>query len=186
MMEKKDRSFRSLAVIAVLVAVVGISVAFAALSQLINIDANARIPGNPITNPRWSIILENLQPAETLGTAVVDSAAVLTNNSTTMSFAVSLKKPGDAVIYYVDVANKGEIDAKVSGVTLTGITAAQANDIIFTVTYRNGAAINVGDTLNAGVARQLVVIVEYDWNAENLPEDDVELSLGATITYVQQ
>lgn len=183
---EKDRSFRSLAVIAVLVAVVGISVAFAALSQIINIDANARIPGNSTTNPRWSVVLENLEPAVTQGTAVVESPAVLTNNSTTMSFGVSLKKPGDSVIYYVDVANKGEIDAKVSGITLSGITVAQANDVIFTVTYRNGAAINVGDTLNAGTSRQLIVIVEYDSNATDLPDDDVELSLGAAINYVQQ
>jgi hypothetical protein len=178
---EKDRSFRSLAVIAILVAVVGVSIAFAALSQVLTINGVTKVKGG-----QWAVSFANLQTPTIIGDAIIDTTATLANGSTTMNFAVSLVKPTDSVTYYFDVKNSGTIDAKISAVTLTGVTEALAADVTYTLTYADGSAIAMNDTLNAGVTKNLKLVVTFNSSATSLPSSDVTLNLGATITYVQQ
>lgn len=177
----KDRSFRSLAVIAVMIAVVGISVAFAALSQTLTINGTTTVKGGT-----WNISFANLAAPSVTGTATIDTAATLTSNSTTMNFAVSLKKPSDSVVYLFDVKNNGSIDAKITAVNLTGVTTAQAANVNYTLTYADGTPIAVNDTLNAGATKNLKLTVTFDSAATTVSGTDIPLSLGATITYTQQ
>lgn len=178
---EKDRSFRSLAVVAILIAIVGISVAFAALSQVLTVNGTTKVKGGS-----WSVSFANLQTPTSVGIASIDTAATLTNNSTTMNFAVSLTQPGDSVTYLFDVTNTGTIDSKVSAVSLSGVTEAQAANVTYTLTYADGTAITVGDTLNAGTTKNLKLVVTFNSTATSVPNTDITLNLGATITYTQQ
>lgn len=179
----RDRSFRTLAVIAVIVAVAGISVAFAALTQTLNISGTGTVKGNT-----WSVKFANLQTPTLGGTATVDTPASFNGTSTTLTYAVSLKLPGDSVTYLFDVTNTGTIDAKIApaGLTLTGVTEALAANVTYTLTYANGTAIQAGDTLAAGATKNLKLVVTFNNSATELPTSDVELSLGASLNYIQQ
>ena len=180
----RDRSFRSLAIIAVLVAVVGISVAFAALSQSLNVTGVVGSGGN--TAPDWNVNFENQQAGVPINYAVEDAAPELTR--TTFKFAISLFVPGDQMSYKFDVKNSGTIDVKVgeNGVELFGLDKAAENNITFTLTYANGTPIQVGDELNVGEFRTLLLTVAYNEDADQLLSSDLELELSAKLEYVQK
>lgn len=177
---EKDRSFRSLAVIAILVATVGISIAFATLSQVLQVSGTAKVKGGT-----WAVSFTNLQAPSVIGEANIDTLATLTNNSTTMNFAVSLKQPGDKVTYLFDVTNSGTINTKVSAINLAGVTEAAAADVTYTLTYADGTPISINDTLDAGVTKNLKLVVTFNSSATSIPSTDITLNLGATITYTQ-
>jgi len=101
-----------------------------------------------------------------------------------MTYAVSLYQPGDQVIYNVDVRNTGSINAKVSSISLTGVSAALAANVTYTLTYADGTEILPDDTLDVNQSRTLRLTVTYN-NVTEVPATDIPLSLGATITYIQ-
>ena len=182
-MEKQGRSVRTLAVIALLIAVIGMSVGFAALQQALTITGTTTVRG-----ATWNVEFQNLS-TPTLGSgltgeAKVDTPAALSNGSTTMTYAVSLYQPGDQVVYNVDVRNTGTINAKVSSINLTGVSAALTANVTYTLTYQDGTEILVNDTLDVNQSRTLRLTVTYN-NVTEVPDTDIPLSLGATITYIQ-
>ena len=178
-MDRQGRRTRNLAVIAVAVAILGMSVGFAALQQSLAITGTGTVRG-----ATWGISFTNLQ-APTLVGATVDTPAQLAVNSTTLTFGVSLHKPGDSVQYLFDVRNNGSIDAKISSVNITGISEAAAANITYTLAYADGTPILANDTLTAGQSRNLRLSLVYDAGAITVPETDIALNIGATINYIQ-
>jgi len=181
-MDKLGRGTRNIAIIAVFLAVLGMTIGFAALQQTLNIDGTATI-----RTASWDITFANLSSATLVGEATVDTPAALASGSTTMTFGVSLNQPGDSVTYEVDMVNNGSISARISSVNLTGVAPANAAHVTYTVTYVNGSPINVNDVLAPGQTRRIRVVVSYNniTDPAQLPNADIPLSLGATIVFVQ-
>ena len=172
----KERSFRSLAVIAVLVATIGLGVAFAALSQSLNIEGTVAVRGSS-----FRVQFANLQNPLITGNAEVVSPANL--SITAMTFDILLHQPGDSVTYHFDVVNDGTIDAQVNEINLSGTNHP---GITFSLTYVDGSPINIGDPLNAGAHRNLRLVVTYNFSLGEYSETDIELRLRASIGYVQR
>ena len=177
-MDRQGRRTRNLAVIAVAVAILGMSVGFAALQQSLAITGTGTV-----RSATWGISFSNLQPPVLVG-ATVDTPAQLAVNSTTLTFAVSLHKPGDSVQYNFDVRNNGTIDARISSVNITGISEAAAANITYSLTYADGSPIAVNDTLAQGASRNLRLTLTYQ-NVSVVPDQDIILNVGATINYIQ-
>jgi len=177
-MDRQGRRTRNLAVIAVAVAILGMSVGFAALQQALTITGTGTV-----RSATWSIAFTNLQSPNLSG-ATVDTAAQLSVNSTTLTFAVSLHKPGDSVQYNFDVKNSGSIDAKVSSVNITGVSDAATANVTYTLTYADNSPIAANDTLTAGQTKSLKLTLSYN-NVSEVPDTDIPLSIGATINYIQ-
>ena len=113
---EKERKFKTIGIVAVLVAIIGLSIAFAALSRTLSINGTAKQESST-----WQVVWEKISGEDfvTTGTAEVqDNYPTLTENDTNLNLGIiTLKKPGDKVTYRVNMANKGTIDAKVTGVT---------------------------------------------------------------------
>jgi len=177
---EQNRGFRAVAIIALCFSVIGLSIGFAAFSQILTVNGTGTLKGND-----WKIIFADLQTPTTVGetttTANIDMAG------TTLAFDVELVFPGDKATYEFKVKNTGTIDAKVSAVTLTGVTEAAAQKISYTLTYADGTAIAANDVLNSGDEEDLLLTVEFDPTAtsDDLPTTDFAFTLGATITYIQ-
>ncbi len=102
---EKERKIRKLTVVALVVAVLGLTVAFAALSQTLTINGTASVD-----SASWDIHFANLTGPDIEGGAEAQGSPTL--NATTISgLNMSVTKPGDSVTYYFDIVNAGTIDA---------------------------------------------------------------------------
>lgn len=202
---EKQRSIKILSVVALIVAVLGLTVAFAALSETLNITGVASVEGGTDAegNKDWDIKFvesydengEVKEPTST-GSAKANSVPVLTENS--FDFDVSFSKPGDSVTAYFKIANKGTINAYISSLEKGTVTCSpkegssatqeEANavckDIKFSFTYSDGEDVSTGDDFNGGVEKDVIVHVEYLNTTENqeLPSGDITINGLSVVT----
>ena len=107
---EKERKIRVLSLVALVVAVLGLTVAFAALSQTLTINGTASVDA-----ATWDVHIENLHRVNVSGSAKVISEPTVGSDGTSIeNFKVSLSKPGDYVRYDYDVINNGTIDVVLS------------------------------------------------------------------------
>lgn len=103
----------------------------------------------------------------------------------------------DGVNYTFNVVNDGDLDAKISSIvmpkpvcTSTGDTAYEDSSLIcdnlnYSLTYLDGTEIKIGDTLEKGQSKSLILKLEY--LGTNLPQNVVEISgLSIALIYVQK
>lgn len=100
-----------------IVGLIGMTVAYAALSTQLKITGTASVP-----NVTWDIkIKEFAKQANTpsvisgqTNTATGPASLTATNSTLISGLAVGFKQPGDKVVYTFKLANEGTIDAKLS------------------------------------------------------------------------
>ena len=102
---EKERKIKILSIIALIIAVLGLTVAFAALSETLTINGTASVDA-----ASWDIHFENLTGPDLEGTGKVNDTASL-SGTTISNVNMSVTKPGDSVTYYFDIVNDGTIDA---------------------------------------------------------------------------
>ena len=210
---EKTRQIKIISLCALLVAVLGLTVAFAALSQTLTINGSAAVNA-----ASWDIHFEKTSGKET----EVKGAATFTeptlSGTTIENFSATLTKPGDSVIYYFDIVNKGTIDAVVSSYDFpyafndcftninkysycmnfdfNGDGKVNALDKSVYVDLFNyylayadtDKSVTRGDTLNAGATKHMKLVIEYKDTATELPENNLTLTSSdpITITYEQK
>ena len=187
---------KNILIMVLVIGLVSMTVAYAALTQVLNVNAGAKVINKSAS---WNVHFENLS-AETLnGYATIPDGKglVLSGTTTLQGLEVNLKAPGDYVEYTFDVKNDGTINAKISQVVLPNVAAAtytgDAGDVTivkpnieYSLKYSDGTAIAANDTLNAGAKATLKLHVGYSSSATDLPSADVRVSaLDAHIDYVQ-
>ena len=122
---ERQRGIKGLSIVALLVAIVGLSIAFAALSTTLTISGSAKVVAST-----WDIHFTTRSDSNTYATENQTTTLVaeeygdgssLTDPTITgtsvSSFSVSLKKPGDYVRYKFAVTNAGDINAYISSIT---------------------------------------------------------------------
>ena len=193
---KNQRSTKIMAVVALVVAICGISVAFAAMSTTLTINGTAEIQ-----TAEWNIKFDTLTPVSIVGEAAQITAPVLSDTNIG-TFKAKLTKPGDSVSYTFNVTNSGSMAAKIGTFTkdtftCTGLSTDEptaiadanivCNNLKYTLVYTSGGnPVAVNDTLTVGQSRNLTLKLEYDSLAVSLPSDDVTVSgLGITMIYIQ-
>lgn len=186
---EKERKVKTLSIAALIVAVLGLTVAFAALSTQLTINGTAEVKA-----ATWDIHFANLSEATLTGTATVATAPTLAATKIG-DYKITIVKPGDGVKYTFDVENKGTIDAKLGTFTkpepvcTSAGTAAEAAKVCagltYTLTYTDtGAAVKAEDTLAKGETKNLTLTLSYD--SDSVPTNDVEISgLDITMVYNQ-
>ena len=200
---EKERKVKVLSLAALVVAVLGLTVAFAALSQTLTINGTASVNAS-----EWDIHFANLSDA-TIEGAATTTKPVLSGTSIS-GYAVTLTKPGDSVTYEFDIVNGGSVDATLSSkptipLAYSKCTGIYMNDTekwetckVFDLDKNNtvnvsdysvirewfnyglyyvdtGKEVKANDTLNAGETKRVKLIVEYNYDAEELPENNFEL-----------
>lgn len=204
---EKDRGTRTLAVIALLVAVVGMTIGFAAFSTTLTIEGTGTVKAS-----KFSVIFENLMPAVATGTAKEASGGTPTiqpGSTVIRNYNVELTTPGDSISYTFDIANRGTYDATITGITMagrdsetltvtgTGDTATADEDKVkpkleYTLKYAEGdnagQDVAVNDELAAGASVKVTLTLRYaTFNDQSLlPANNVTIgNLGISIVYGQ-
>lgn len=186
-----SKSLKTLAICALIIAVGGLTLGYAALTQSLNVDTTTTVQNS---KKSWMIRFQNASSASVTGSAT-EGTLELTDTTVTLS-GVTLKAPGDSVSYTFDVTNSGEVGAKISSITNSGptITASSSSDetlvsdnYVYTLTYKGGTAITTSDTLDSGETKTLQLTVSLKSSMDTLPGGDVKVDAQKTvITYVQQ
>lgn len=163
---------RNIIIGSLLVAIVAMSVGYAALAQQLNILGQANV------NASWDLEFTDINEGEMKNASTVGQISM---SGTSISFEVDLSNPGASATYDIVVENKGTIDATLE--SITGVDAANATDpvdIQYSVT-----GIEEGEDLLSGAKTTFHVTVSWDADSTEIPE---VTSKTATITlnYVQK
>lgn len=179
---------QQLLIVALVIAVVAMSVGFAATSY----SAVLNIQGNTVTAKaaKWDVHFDDTSYTETTGTGYV-AASSHTLNGTTLTYAVTLE-PGQIYETTVTVENEGTFDANLTGITLAGLSSAQEEYIKYSIFYNgteyttSASGLAIALAKNTGTAT-VKVRVEYFLpdDAGDLPATDQTLNLTSSLTYTQ-
>lgn len=182
---EKQRNTQMFVIAILAVAVLAMSVGFANYTTKLDINGEATVK-----KASWNIAFDTATYAETSGSVTVDPSD-RTITGTSVTYAVTLTKPGDFYEFTINVKNSGTFNANLIGITMSALTAEQQKYLTYTLTY-DGAeyTANASDlslALNASSTVPVKVRVEYIQpdDAADLPANDVVVSLAASLTYQQ-
>lgn len=196
---EKERKIKILSVVALIVAVLGLTVAFAALSQTLQINGTA-----VVQKSTWQIDFANLDTTDAIiGHASFNSQPTI--DGTTLRYGATFTRPGDGIEFSFKIVNSGDIDAKLQSLPTvpqpmcsgTGDNAEQDAagvcdylDYSLTITDKDGNAVTDATVLTSGEenAWNAVLTLEFvNDTAEQLqPANDVNISnLDIVLNFVQ-
>ena len=174
----KSRRFKIISIFILILAVIGLSIAYAAMSEVLSITGTAKM-----NSANWNIKFSNLVVEKTGEATFV--LPVLSDTSL-LDYEVNLTKPGDSVTFTFDVSNNGNMDAVLGTLTKgkpecigSGSSAMQdasivCNNIKYTFTYDDNSEIKIGDFLEKGSIKKLKLALTYE--GEELPNNDVTIT----------
>lgn len=184
--------FKNAILIILAVCLIGITVAYATLSQNLDISGVAKVG-----KTSWNIHFTKVLTPKAEGYAE-GGKATLNSDSTVLTVSEGiLKVPGDTITYVFDVINEGDLDAEVETV-LTTIDSCKASDdttdvtmycdkIKYDLVYQDTKeAVKKNDQLLKGESKTLNLIITYDKNKEltSLPNTEIVLdNITSTINY---
>jgi hypothetical protein len=175
---------RMIAVAALVVGVLGMGVAFAALSTTLNINGAAKIK-----NAAWDIHWASLTCAPTGEAAVVSSSiSKATKDGDTVNVSAEFKANGDTVVCTMNAVNDGTLDAELTGFanSLTNLTAI---NVTSTLVYDAADTINAGgtpadgDALAKKTSRPMKLTLTYTGNLVAADSDSKTFTYA--LPYVQ-
>ena len=210
---EKERRIKIISLCALLVAVLGLTVAFASLSQTLTINGSAAVNA-----ASWDIHFEKTSGKETETEGAATFTEPTLSGTTIENFSATLTKPGDSVTYYFDIVNNGTVDAVVSSYDFPlAIRECVNNNNAYSycinldfnsdniidgadfMTYQtmfisglrdtdtdNG--IGAKDVIKAGETKHMKLFFEYKDTATELPKNNLTLTSKnpITITYEQK
>ena len=158
-----------------------ISIGFAYLTSTLEINGIVGISRNS-----WNIYFDNV--VNLSGASLATTAPTTTGTSTrNLTYSVTLNKPGDAYRFNVDIVNGGTIDAMITVLSNTSLTAEQAQYVDYSVTYADETALATKNLLAKNSRDKLLVTVVYKDNISNdeLLAEDINIDIDLSIKYEQ-
>ena len=189
-MYRNERT-RNIILIVLAVCLIGITVAYATLSQNLSISGVANVD-----KTKWSIHFANVLTPKVEGQAT-GGKAVLNSGSTVLTISEgTVSAPGDKITYIFDVVNEGDLPAEVE-TTLTQMESCKAengsdvsifcNKIGLDLVYaETNTKVQKSDRLLSGETKTLNLIITYDKDKllTTLPTSPITLSnITSTINY---
>ena len=151
---EKERKIRILSIGALLVAIIGLTVAFAAMSRTLIINGTATVD-----SAKWDIHFENPLLKSKKGDAREVEAPVISNEGGDLTLKVGLRKPQDEIVYNVDVVNAGDIDAEITKIDYPELSEEHAKIIEFEAVYDDGSSIALAQELKAGDILEITGVI---------------------------
>ena len=189
-MYRNERT-RNIILIVLAVCLIGITVAYAILSQNLNIRGVANV-----NKTSWNIHFTNVLTPKVEGQAA-GGKATLNSGSTVLTISEgTLSAPGDKITYIFDVINEGDLPAEVE-TTLTQMESCTAEDGSDVSIFCNKMGLDLvyaetkekvqkSDRLLSGETKTLNLIITYDKDKllTSLPTSPITLSnITSTINY---
>ena len=179
----KENKVQTLVIVFLVIAIVAMSIGFAAFSSSLEINGTAHV-----SQASWKVAFDSTSYKETEGSLSTNP----TFGETSVSYDVTLTKPGDFYEFTINVKNSGTFNAKLTNITMSTLSAEQQKYLKYTITHHDvvysttANVIDAPDLVSKNV-EPIKVRVEYiqPENADDLPNDNVDVTLGATLSYSQ-
>lgn len=172
------------------VGLIGLTVAYASLSQNLTINGTAKVAA-----ATWDVHFEGMNAGTATGYATLPTTGKLAASGTSVSGSIgTLKAPGDTITYTFDIVNAGDINATLGSYNITTPTCtsedstnatAVCNNLTYTLTYENGDAIQVGDTLNKKTTKKAKLTISSNDTSVIATKDVAVGNINATFVYNQ-
>lgn len=171
-----NKKTRNIIIIVAILLVVGMAVAYAAISQTLTINGTARVKGNV------GVIITDISQTGSFSSNGTDTIST-SYTDTTATFDATLSEPGETATYIVTVQNKGNVEATlkqtnykvgasadvaVSADSIDAVNAADPSAITFTVT---GPTTN---PLPVDATATYTVVAKWDSSATSLDPTSVK------------
>ena len=177
---EKERRIKALAVVVLVIAVLGLTIAFAALSQTLTINGSAKLDAS-----KWGLKFDNLVLASVPNPDYIEGTATIKTDDNTVieNMNVRLTTPGDKVVYTVDLVNEGSINAKIDEIVKT----TTPDYLTFKVIKENNQELEEGYVLGKETRIPLRIEIEFkrDITKEDLPKETSTITLSYGVTFVQ-
>ena len=162
--------------------VVCLGIGYSYLNTELNINGTANI-----NSANWSVYWNNVQVESGSVTA---STPTIDSDKTTVSYTVTLEKPGDYYEFTVDAVNAGTIDAMIETIDskLNGVTMEEVPAYLdYGISYADDTPLEENQELLHDSTETYKVHIGYSENIEanELPTTNQSLSLELTVTYKQ-
>lgn len=142
---KKEKQIKTLSVIALVISIISLTIAYALMSSKLTINGFGNIGNNKL-----NVYFDNLTSSKK-GTATIDKYPKISKDGTYIGdFEISLYNKNDSVTFCYDVVNKSRMDVKLK------------NRII------NGLNIDNEDELNILKS----IYISSDWDGDGITTDD--------------
>lgn len=180
---EKRREGQNIIIAILAVAVLTMSIGFAAFFSQLDIGGEVTV-----AKSIWNIAFDENTYQESASSVTAQK----TINGTSMSYAVTLDKPGDFYEFTINVKNVGTFDANLTGITLSTLTTEQQKYLSYKLTYDTTTYTATTNNLSIPLAKNtgekpVKVRVEYiqPTSPDDLPQTEVNLTLTASLTYNQ-
>ena len=180
---RKENNIQNYVIVILTITLLVMTVGFAAFSQTLTVSSSTATFKKSV----WDVHFDTTTFSET-STITANPAPTVSN--TNVSFAVTLNKPGDVYSFRISAKNFGTIDAKMTGITMSGLTADQAKYVSYKITYAGDDYTQSTSNLNYPLAAEgthsVIVTVKYllPDDASDLPSDqDQTVNLSAAFEY---
>ena len=196
---EKERGAKIIAIVALLIAVVGLTVGYAAYSSTLTINGTATVdPASWKVNFGYKDGTTSL--TGTIKGHATETTAPTLADTTISGFDVTLKAPGDSVTYNFLIKNSGTLNAELASFTMGTLTCAPnasgsisqedatklCGELKYTLAYADGSTITTGTTLNATDSKELELKLEWPSASTLSVSDDVKVTIGATTFVYEQ
>ena len=176
---RKESGVQNVVIVVLAITVLVMSVGFALYSQTLTVTGTTTFK-----KQTWDVRFD-----EAVKSTSGITPSALSVSGTTASFTAVFEKPGDTFTLNLSPKNYGTINAKLTGITITGPTSEQQEYVVYKVTYA-GTEYTASQTglnipLNANDSHNVVIYAEYKLpdEATDLPTTDQAITLTATFTY---
>ena len=162
--------------------VVCLGIGYSYLNTELNINGTANI-----NSANWSVYWNNVQVESG---SVSAPTPTIDSDKTTVSYTVTLEKPGDYYEFTVDAVNAGTIDAMIETIDskLNGVTMEEVPAYLdYGISYADDTPLEENQELLHDSTETYKVHIGYaDYiEADELPGENQSLSLDFTVTYKQ-
>ena len=180
---EKDRKFRALAIAAICVAVVGVSVAYAAFSTTLAITGTATVDTTSSWNVRW----EDKETNDVAPVIQKDSSITVTEgptvSGTNISWAAKFTAPNTTLTLTAYIKNDGNLNAMLQSGTYLTTDGSAKEKFDYTVTINGADASSKATAILASKQRVPVVVTVKlkDMDNEEFLNGDLD---GKTATFM--
>ncbi len=202
---RTERNLRILAIVAIVLAVGGLSIGFASFSQVLSISNTTAT----VTPANFEVVFNNLQPTVEVGSAIGTNPTFTPGTTIMEDIDITLQNPGDSVTYTFDIENTGTMNAILQTFDMADNTSVDPADrltctgslnpngatdatnvcgaLTYTLKYADDSVVAANDTLDAGETKTVNLTLTYDpADSALLPVEAVSVSgLDINLTYIQ-
>lgn len=175
-----SKLYNILSIAAVCIAVVGLTVAFAALNTTLTVSGTSMLK-----QASWEIRFQTPTNIQNSAGARFTTAPNVVGTAT--SFVGELDEPGDYLEFTLPIKNNGTIDAILSTV-ITSVTGIDNDLLNFTVVDATATPLANGSmTLDGGETKNITLRLTYmtDINPVDLPVANRSLAISVTLLWEQ-